>query len=103
MSMMMKMAIKALSPQLLKLGGVLDNMEQRFGTSKAMLVIQNEMNDQTSKMEPTLRLMGMDAGKMYTLRDKTNTTNDPAGKLQKFGISELGTLIAGDNLNEDEE
>ncbi len=111
----MDMAMKALSPQLQKLAGVISNLEKDCGTKEAALMIKTEvvllppqtLPDGTQlparpdvdpktgevKKVAVLILTGFDNGHMRILKDGNN-------RPMKYTIDKIGQIIMGASAEE---
>lgn len=95
MSMVMKMAVKAVAPYLNKITDGLDSMAEQFGVEEAFLMVRKKV-DSSGKAQATLVFMAPQNGSLVVLKDKQ-------GNPAEYPIERLIDLITGDALEEEDE
>jgi len=84
---MEQMLVKMISPQLKKLGGVIQALEKTHGVEGVVLMMKNDI-DATGKVSPVLILAHSTPNGLSIIKNKE-------GEDQRFSIEKLGEIIAG--------
>jgi hypothetical protein len=100
-NILMKGAIRVVTPYLGKISDGLDAMAKEFGVNECFLMIRTKMipsekNPSVLEKKPMLVFMAAENGSLVTLKDKK-------GKLAEYPIEKLVELISGGSIEEDED